>query len=126
MSESGHDDGREQAGLAVLEQLGWGQNEGVRELDEDLWRIVSEVNFGTIWARPGLSLRDRELVCMAMLIALGAHGVALHFKHAHTVGITAEELKEIVLQAIPYAGLPKALGAMALLKRVQKGDDVAL
>ena len=121
-----HDDGRERAGLAVLEALGWGQNEGVRALDEDLWRIVSEVNFGTIWARPGLSLRDRELVCMAMLIALGAHGVALHFKHAHKVGITAEELKELVLQAIPYAGLPKALGAMALLKRVQNGDDVAL
>ena len=53
--------GREKAGLAVIEQLGWGQNEGVRELDEDLWRIVSEANLGTIWARPGLSLRDREL-----------------------------------------------------------------
>jgi len=95
---------REKAGLAVIEQLGWGRNEGVRELDEDLWRIVSEANFGTIWARPGLSLRDRELICMAMLIALGAHGVAIHFKHAHKVGFTGEQLKELILQAIPYAG----------------------
>ena len=117
---------REKAGLAVIEQLGWGQNEGVRELDEDLWRIVSEANFGTIWARPGLSLRDRELICMAMLIALGAHGVAIHFKHAHEVGFTCEELKEIILQAIPYAGLPRALSAMALLKRVQQGEKVEL
>ncbi len=117
---------REKAGLAVIEQLGWGQNEGVRELDEDLWRIVSEANFGTIWARPGLSLRDRELICMAILIAIGAHGVAIHFKHAHNVGFRDEELKEIVLQTIPYAGLPRALSAMALLKRVRQGVNVEL
>jgi 4-carboxymuconolactone decarboxylase len=117
---------REKAGLAVLEQLGWGENAGVRELDEDLWRIVSEANFGTIWARPGLSLRDRELICMAVLIAIGARGVAMHFKHAHNVGLTDAELKEIILQTIPYAGLPRALSAMALLQRVQQGDNVEL
>jgi len=117
---------REKAGLAIIEQLGWGQNEGVRELDEDLWRIISEANFGTIWARPGLSLRERELICMAILIAIGAHGVAIHFKHAHNVGITDDELKEIILQTIPYAGLPRALGAMALLRRIQQGAKLEL
>lgn len=117
---------REQAGLAILEQLGWGQNEGVREIDEDLWRIVSEANFGTIWARPGLSLRDRELICIAVLIAVGAHGVAIHFKHAHHIGISDQELKELVLQTIPYAGLPRALSAMALLKRIQQGEKIEL
>ena len=117
---------REKAGLAIIEQLGWGQNEGVRELDEDLWRIVSEANFGTIWARPGLSLRDRELICMAILIAIGAHGVAIHFKHAHNVGFTDDELKEIILQTIPYSGLPRALSAMALLRRIQQGAKLEL
>jgi len=117
---------REQAGLAIIEQLGWGRNEGVRELDEDLWRIVSEANFGTIWARPGLSLRDRELICMAILIAIGAPGVAIHFKHAHNVGISADELKEIVLQTIPYAGLSRALSAMALLRKIQQGAKLEL
>jgi 4-carboxymuconolactone decarboxylase len=123
---AGFDDGREQAGLAVLEALGWGKNEGVRELDEDLWQIVTEANFGTIWSRPGLSLRDRELICLSILIAVGAHGVALHFKHAHTLGFTPDELKEIVLQTIPYAGLPKALQAMAILKRTQAGEEPQL
>ena len=123
---SSHQDGREQAGLEILEQLGWGQNEGVRELDEDLWRIISEANFGTIWARPGLSLRDREMICIAILIAVGAHGVALHFKHAHKLGFTPEELKEIILQTIPYAGLPKALQAMAILKRTLAGEEPKL
>lgn len=117
---------REQIGLEVLEALGWGQNEDVKALDEDLWRIISEANFGTIWSRPGLSLRDREMICIAVLIAVGAHGVAKHFKFAHKVGITDEELKEIILQTIPYAGLPKALGAMASLKRVQNGEELKL
>ena len=117
---------REQAGLEVLEALGWGQNEDVKALDEDLWRIISEANFGTIWARPGLSLRDRELICISVLIAVGAHGVAKHFKFANKVGITDAELKEIILQTIPYAGLPKALGAMAALRRVQQGEELKL
>lgn len=119
-------DGREQAGLDIIEQLGWGQNEGVRELDEDLWKIISEANFGTIWARPGLSLRDRELICMSILIAIGAHGVAIHFKHAHKLGFTDEEIKEIILQTIPYAGLPRALSAMALFRRIQGGAELEL
>lgn len=123
---AGFDDGREAAGLAIIEQLGWGQNEDVREIDEDLWRIISEANFGTIWSRPGLSLRDRELICMSILIAIGAPGISIHFKHAHNLGFTDEELKEIVLQTIPYAGLPKALGAMAILHRIKAGAEPAL
>ena len=112
---------KETAGLAILEELGWGHNEETRALDEDLWRIITETNFGTIWSRPGLSLRERELVCISVLIARGAHGVAMHFKNAHHVGFTKEELKEVVLQTIPYAGLPRALSAMALLKSTLGG-----
>ena len=123
---SDYDDGREQAGLKIIEQLGWGRNEGVRELDEDLWRIISEANFGTIWARPGMSLRDRELVCMAILIAIGAHGVAIHFKHAGKLGFTDDFLRELIIQTIPYAGLPKALQAMATFRRIQAGEEPKL
>ncbi len=119
-------DNREQAGLAIIEQLGWGQNEGVKELDEDLWKIISEANFGTIWARPGLALRDRELICMSILIAIGAHGVAIHFKHAKVLGFTDDEIKEIILQTIPYAGLPRALSAMALFRKIQAGAELEL
>jgi len=121
-----YDDGRERVGLKIIEELGWGQNEGVRELDEDLWRIVSEANFGTIWARPGMSLRDRELVCMAILIAIGAHGIAIHFKHAHKLGFSDDDLRELIIQTIPYAGLPRALQAMATFRRIQAGEEPKL
>ncbi|WEK46370.1 MAG: carboxymuconolactone decarboxylase family protein [Candidatus Andeanibacterium colombiense] len=120
------DGDRHQRGLDVLEALGWGHNEATRELDEDLWRIVTETNFGTIWARPGLSLRERELICIAILIARGAHGVAMHFRNATHLGFTDAELKEIVLQTIPYAGLPRAISAMSLLKRTLDGEEPKL
>ena len=120
------DDAREAAGLAIIEQLGWGQNEEVKELDEGLWRVISTANFGTIWTRPGLSLRDRELVCMSILISIGAPGIAIHFKHAHKLGFTDEQLREIIIQTIPYAGLPKALEAMALYRRTQAGAEPTL
>jgi 4-carboxymuconolactone decarboxylase len=121
-----NDGSRERAGLRIIEQLGWGSNEQVLELDEDLWRIVSETNFGTIWARPGLSLRDREMACIAMLIAIGAHGVSIHFQNAHRLGISDLELKELILQAMPYAGLPKVLQAMSIFKRVKAGEQPTL
>ena len=63
---------------------------------------------------------------MSVLIAIGAHGVAMHFKNAHHLGFTDTELKEIILQTIPYSGLPRALGAMATLKRVQRGEKLEL
>jgi len=109
----------EQAGLDVMAKLGWGTNADTRALDEDLWHIINEANFGVIWSRPGLSLRDRELVAMTVLIAEGSTGVSHMFEHAHEVGLTDTEIKEVILQTIPYAGQPKALQAMAAFKRFQ-------
>lgn len=124
---SDFNDGRREAGDAIIAQLGWeGEKDQVREMDEDLWNIIREANFGTIWARPGLSLRDRELICMSILIAIGAPGVAIHFKYGHKLGFTDEELREIIIQTIPYAGLPRALSAMASFHRIKGGEEPKL
>jgi 4-carboxymuconolactone decarboxylase len=117
---------RRAAGLKVLKEIGWGQNEILREVDEDLWELTVDNNFGAIWSRPGLSLRDREMLCIATLVTLGASGVGAHFRNAHAVGLSHEELKEIILQVMPYAGLPKALHAMVLLKKVMEGKPTSL
>ena len=118
-------DKREQ-GLAVLKKIGWGTNEGLREIDEELWALTLENNFGSIWSRPGLSLRDREMICISALVTLGANGVGAHFRNAHAVGLTNAELKEIILQVMPYAGLPKALHAMNIFKKVVAGEATTL
>jgi 4-carboxymuconolactone decarboxylase len=81
------------------------------------------VLFGEIWSRPGLSLRERELVTLATLMAAKADGIALHMRHAHNLGITFDEMKEVILQATIYLGMPKALFAMRKLKAVMAESD---
>jgi len=110
---------REQAGLDLMAKLGWGTNADTRALDEDLWHIINEANFGLVWSRPGLSLRDREVVALSVLIAEGSSGVTHIFQHARDVGLTDSEIKEIILQTLPYSGQPKALSAMAAFKQFQ-------
>jgi 4-carboxymuconolactone decarboxylase len=109
----------ERAALEVMEKIGWGTNAATRELDEDLWHIINQGNLGLIWSRPGLSLRDRELIVMSVLVATGSDGVSHLMQHADAVGITDAEIKELILQTVPYSGQPKAIQAMLTLKRVQ-------
>ena len=111
-------DSRRQRGLEVYRKMGWGENAGVKELDSDLWAFTTDVLFGEIWSRPGLSLRERELVTLATLMAAKADGIALHMRHAHNLGITFDEMKEVILQCTIYLGMPKALFAMRKLKAV--------
>src|SRR5262245_56645911 len=76
---------RRARGLAVYQAMGWGENAAVKELDEDLRQITTDVLFGEIWSRPGLSLRERELVTLAALMAAKADGIALHMRNAHNL-----------------------------------------
>ncbi|HXC59338.1 MAG TPA: carboxymuconolactone decarboxylase family protein [Steroidobacteraceae bacterium] len=109
----------EKAALDVMAKIGWGTNAATRELDEDLWHIINQANLGLIWSRPGLSLRDRELIVMAVLVAVGSPGISHLMEQADGVGITDAEMKELILQTIPYSGQPNAISAMVALKRVQ-------
>jgi len=109
---------RRARGLAVYQAMGWGENAAVKELDEDLWQLTTDVLFGEIWSRPGLNLRERELVTLAALMAAKADGIALHMRNAHNLGISFDEMKEVILQATIYLGMPKALFAMRKLKAV--------
>ena len=112
-------------GLAVYKEMGWGENEVVKELDPDLWAFTTDVLFGEMWSRPGLTLRERELVTLAALMAAKADGIALHMRNAHNVGVTFEEMKEVIMQCTIYLGMPKALFAMRKLKAVmaEKGGN---
>lgn len=109
----------EQAALEVMSRIGWGTNAATRELDEDLWHIINQANLGLIWSRPGLSLRERELIVMSVLVAVGSPGISHLMEHAQDVGITDAELKELILQTIPYSGQPNAIQAMVALKAMQ-------
>jgi 4-carboxymuconolactone decarboxylase len=109
---------RRKRGLDVYKKMGWGENEIVKELDDDLWNFTTDVLFGEIWARPGLSLRERELITLGVLMAAKADGIAIHMRNAHHLGISFEEIKEVIMQCTVYLGMPKALFAMRKLKAV--------
>ena len=112
------DEARRAKELALYKEMGWGENEGVKELDPDLWKFTTDVLFGEIWSRPGLSLRERELIVLGALMAAKADGIAIHMRNAHHLGISFDEIKEVILQCTIYLGMPKALFAMRKLKAV--------
>lgn len=109
---------RRQRGLAVYRRMGWGANPAMKALDPELWRLTTDFVFGEVWSRSGLSLRERELVVLAALISLGTEGMDLHLRHAHKLGITNSQIKEVIFQVMYYVGQPRGLFAMKRLKAV--------
>ncbi len=74
--------------------------------------ITTEMCWGYAWGRPGLDRRTRSVVNLAMLTALGKPAeLRLHVKGALTNGLTVDEIKEILLQATVYCGIPAGLEA---------------
>jgi 4-carboxymuconolactone decarboxylase len=79
----------------------------------DFFRYVAESAFGMLWSRPGLAVRDRSLVTVAQLAALGrADELRAHLTGALNVGISREELIEVLMQTAIYAGVPAANEAL--------------
>ena len=82
------------------------------DFNDALQDYVTRIGWGDIWNRPGLSRRDRSLLNIGMLVALGREAeLKLHLKGAIRNGVTRDEIKECILQAALYCGAPAALEA---------------
>ena len=86
----------------------------------DVGRYMVEFPYGDIYSRPGLAVRDREIATFAMLTAMGGREPQLrtHIAAALSVGLTVDELEEIIIQTIIFAGFPTAINATNLLHAV--------
>ena len=85
--------------------------------------FITEYAWGGIWTRPGLDRRSRSLVTLTALVARGHHEeFALHVRAAMRNGVTVEELKELLLQAAVYCGVPAANTAFRIAQRVLDED----
>ena len=83
------------------------------QLAPDFFDHVQQSAFGMIWSRPGLPVRDRSLITVAMLAALGqTDELKAHLAGARNVGLTRDELVEVIMQASIYAGVPAANAAL--------------
>ena len=111
---------RYQRGLAKLSEVDGRAGEEIVAPLGDLGRYIVEFAFGDIYSREGLGLRDREIATVAALTVMGGREPQLkvHIGAALNVGLTAEEVEEIILQTVPYAGFPTAINALNLLKTV--------
>lgn len=82
------------------------------KLGEDLVEIGLVSVWGSIWAREGLGYRDRSLVTLGILIALGAETeLKTHVGIALTNGVTRDEIAEVIYHSGGYAGFPAATAA---------------
>ena len=88
--------------------------ERLKSLNPDLARYIMEFAFNDIYRRPGLDLRSREIATIAALTALGnaPQQLKVHTVSALNVGVTKEEITEVILQMALYAGFPAAINAM--------------
>lgn len=100
------------AGQRVIDSLA--------DISPELGRQIVAWAFGEIYARPGLSPRDRELVTLGILTALGGcePQLAVHVNAALNVGLAPEEITEALLHAAVYCGMPRALNATFVAKQV--------
>jgi 4-carboxymuconolactone decarboxylase len=75
--------------------------------------IMTRYCFGETWNRPGLGRRDRSLITLAMLIAQGRElEVKMHVKGGLANGLTVDEIREVVLHAMIYCGVPASYTAL--------------
>jgi 4-carboxymuconolactone decarboxylase len=85
----------------------------------DFQDLITRYAWGEIWARPGLDRRTRSAITIATLVALGREEeLAMHVRAALRVGLTPEEITEVLLQSAVYCGVPAANGAFAVAQRV--------
>ena len=86
---------------------------------EEFQDLITRYSWGEIWTRPGLDLRTRSCIMIAMLVALNRdQELALHVRAAIRNGVTEDELKEVLMQTAIYCGLPAANSAFSVAAKV--------
>jgi 4-carboxymuconolactone decarboxylase len=95
------------------------------EFTADFQDMISRYAWGEIWTRPGLDRRTRSCITLTALIAHGhLDELAMHVRAALRNGLTTDEIKEVLLQAAIYCGVPAANSAFAVAQRVLAEESV--
>ena len=96
-----------------------GAIEQTTEFTRDFQELITRYAWGEIWTRPGLDRRTRSCITLTALVALGRdEELAMHVRAALRTGLTADEIKEVLLHSAVYCGVPAANAAFAVARRV--------
>jgi 4-carboxymuconolactone decarboxylase len=94
-------------------------HEYLKEFDPAFADFLNEQVFGAVWGRPGLQTKIRSFITMAALTALGrAPELKIHMRGALNLGISKEEIKELIIHLSQYSGVPSAVEAMRVYREV--------
>lgn len=97
------------------------------EISPQFARLTEEVLFGDVWQQGELSLRDRSLITVAALVALGRTGqLPFHYQLAQTHGVDSAQLSALITHLAFYAGWPAAASAFEAMQLVMEsvcGDE---
>ncbi len=92
--------------------------------NEEWMSFVTQYAFGEVWSRPGLPHKTRSMLTIAMLTALGRHDeLAVHIRATRNTGVSRDEVKEVLMQAAIYAGVPAAMSAFNRAQQVYAEMD---
>ena len=93
--------------------------ERTTEFTADFQDLITRYAWGEIWARPGLDRKTRSAITLTALVALNHHEeLAMHLRAALRNGLTPDEIKEVLLHAAVYCGVPAANRAFAVAQAV--------
>jgi 4-carboxymuconolactone decarboxylase len=123
---SSEQNSRYEQGLAKISEIHGKPGEDVVFSLGDLGKYIIEFAFGDIYSREGLTLRERQMLTIAILTVLGGRDpqLKIHIRSSlKNVGLTPEEVREIIIHTVSYAGFPTAINAMNLLNDVLAEDE---
>jgi 4-carboxymuconolactone decarboxylase len=118
------DAGMYEAGMQVRREVLGNDyvDQAVRSTDDfnrPFQELITEFCWGACWTRPGLERRTRSMLNLAMLTALGrSHELKLHLRGALRNGVSREEIREVLIQASIYAGIPAGVEAFRCAREV--------
>lgn len=100
--------------------------EAADEFNRPVQRLVTEFCWGEIWGDETLPFKTRSMLNIAMLTAMNQHHeLSVHVKGALTNGVSKEEIRAVLLQALVYCGAPAALAAFRTASAAIKEWDAA-
>ena len=86
--------------------------------------FITENVWGNIWSRPGLDRRTRALINIGMLTAMGrTEEVKIYLRAGRNIGVTREDVREVLMQTAVYCGVPAALDSFRAAQEVFKEQD---
>jgi 4-carboxymuconolactone decarboxylase len=98
---------------------------GTTDFSAPFQELITRMAWGSVWTRDGLGRRERSMITLAVLCALRAEDeLALHVRAALRNGLSADEIREVLLHTAVYAGVPAANSAFARAQQVLREEGV--